>query len=304
MLRWTSIVMVSWLVAAGQGLAQDKGALDPKPLPPLANPSNPSTPAKDLFGRAAQPAALDPEPVGFYSHGCLAGGKALPMSGPSWQVMRPSRNRNWGHPALIAFLERLAPLAARVSGWPGILIGDISQPRGGPMLSGHASHQIGLDADVWLTPMPQRELSRAEREEMAATDVVREDGLDIDPSIWTDRHLAVIRAAASEPAVQRIFVNAAIKRALCRSAKGDHAWLAKVRPMWGHNYHFHVRLLCPRGAGSCKDQDPVPTGDGCDSSLAWWFTEEALHPKKPKRHWPPMTMANLPSDCREVLDAK
>lgn len=296
--------LLFFLLASGAALAQDKGALDPKPLPPLAHPSDPATPAKELFGRAIQPAPLDAEPIGFYSHGCLAGAEALPANGPNWQIMRLSRGRYWGHPELIAFLERLAPAAARAAGWPGLLIGDISQPRGGPMLTGHASHQIGLDADIWLTPMPSRELSRAEREEMSATNVVRADRLDIDPEIWTEGHIAVLRTAAQSPQVQRIFVNAAIKRALCRSATGDRRWLAKIRPMFGHDYHFHVRLHCPRGAEACKDQDDVPPGDGCDASLAWWFTEAALHPKKSTKTWPPMTMAGLPNQCRQVLNAK
>ncbi len=74
--------------------------------------------------------------------------------------------------------------------------------------------------------------------------------------------------------------------------------------MFGHNYHFHIRLYCPRGAESCKDQDPVPPGDGCDLSLAWWFTEEALHPRKSRpKTWPPMTMSKLPTECRRVLKA-
>ncbi|WP_244441308.1 MULTISPECIES: penicillin-insensitive murein endopeptidase [Methylosinus] len=295
--------MLSLLVCAA-AQAQDRGTLDPRPLPPLAHPGDPKTPAKELFGRAPGPAALEPEPIGFYSHGCLAGAQALPANGPSWQVMRLSRGRYWGHPDLIAFLERLAPPAAQAAGWPGLLIGDISQPRGGPMLTGHASHQIGLDADIWLTPMPGRELSRAEREEMSATNVVREDRLDVDPEIWTEGHMAVLRTAAQSPQVQRIFVNAAIKRALCRQATGDRRWLAKVRPMFGHDYHFHVRLFCPRGAESCKDQDGVPPGDGCDASLSWWFTEEALHPKKSTKTWPPMTMAGLPAECRQVLTAR
>ncbi len=286
----------------GAAGAQDKGTLDPKPLPPLANPSAPGTPAKELFGRAQAAAALEPDPIGFYSRGCLAGGAPLPVNGPNWQVMRLSRNRNWGHPALVAFLESFSATAARASGWPGLLIGDMSQPRGGPMLTGHASHQIGLDADIWLTPMPNRELTRAEREEMSATDVVREDLLDIRPDVWSAGHLAVIRAAAMEPKVQRIFVNPAIKRALCRAAEGE-PWMRKVRPMWGHNYHFHVRLFCPDGS-SCKDQDPTPAGDGCDQSLAWWFTDEALHPKKSTKTWPPMTMAALPDACKDVLKAR
>jgi penicillin-insensitive murein endopeptidase len=300
-LKWRIFILV--LTLAGPAIAQDKGTLNPQPPPPLANPADPKTPAKELFGRARDPAPIESEPVGFYSKGCLAGGEELPVNGPNWQVMRLSRNRNWGHPALIAFLTRFAPTAAEASGWPGILIGDMSQPRGGPMLTGHASHQIGLDVDIWLTPMPARELSRAEREEMSATNMVREDGLDVIPGLWTPSHLAVVRAAAQDPAVQRIFVNAAIKRAMCRVAAGE-PWMRKVRPYYSHNYHFHVRLFCPRGAESCRDQDPTPTGDGCDASLAWWFSDEVLHPKPSTKTWPPMTMSALPSECRAVLNAR
>jgi penicillin-insensitive murein DD-endopeptidase len=289
---------------AGAAFAQEKGTLEPVRLPPLAHPENPSTPAKQLFGRQIVPAALAARTIGFYSRGCLAGGQALPVNGPAWQVMRLSRNRNWGHPALIAFLERFAKKVPKVSHWPGILVGDMSQPRGGPMLTGHASHQIGLDADIWLTPMPDHELSPLDREEMLAVNVVRADRLDVDPTNWTPNHLAVIRAAAEDPSVQRIFVNAAIKKALCREAKGDRGWLAKVRPYYGHDYHFHVRLVCPAGESACRGQDPVPPGDGCDASLNWWFSDAILHPRpglvKPR---PGPTMAQLPRECEQVLKA-
>ncbi|GAC1334236.1 MAG: penicillin-insensitive murein endopeptidase [Beijerinckiaceae bacterium] len=294
------------LLLAAPAWAQDKGTVDPKPLPPLAHPDDPATPAKELFGRRTAPASLEARSIGFYAHGCLAGAQALPVDGAAWQVMRLSRNRNWGHPALIDFLERFAKRVPKVNGWPGILVGDMSQPRGGPMLTGHASHQVGLDADIWLTPMPDRTLSREEREEMSATNVVRDDGRDVN-SAWTPQHLELIKAAAEDKSVQRIFVNAAIKKAICRQAKGDRSWLAKVRPMYGHNYHFHVRMACPKGESGCKDQDPVPGGEQCDAkSLAYWFSDRVLHPRpnpnaKPR---PPLTMAALPAECRRVLVAK
>lgn len=289
----------------GTAPAQEKGTLEPVRLPPLAHADDPATPAKQLFGRQIAPAPLAARTIGFYSRGCLAGGQALPVNGPAWQVMRLSRNRNWGHPALLAFLERFARKVPHVSRWPGILVGDLSQPRGGPMLTGHASHQIGLDADIWLTPMPDRELSRLEREEMSAVNVVRPDRLDVDPAKWTPDHLAVVRAAAQDQAVQRIFVNAAIKKAICREANGDRSWLAKVRPFFGHDYHFHVRMACPSGESACRDQDPVPPGDGCDASLDWWFSDAVLHPHPgPQRPKPLMTMDQLPPECRTVLTAR
>ena len=139
---------------AQPALAQDRGSLEP----PVARPARP--PGRSFNARQGTvwprdgPAPLAARTIGFYSRGCLAGGRPLPVNGPAWQVMRLSRNRNWGHPALIAFLERFRAQGADGQPLAGILVGDMSQPRGGPMLTGHASHQIGLDVDVWLTPMP------------------------------------------------------------------------------------------------------------------------------------------------------
>jgi penicillin-insensitive murein endopeptidase len=297
-----SLVVTLALVMTAGAWAQDKGTVDPKPLPPLSNPDDPAVPAKELFGRRDRPAALQPQAIGSYARGCVAGAVAIPHDGSTWQVMRLSRNRNWGHPRMIDFLQRFAGRIPEVNGWPGLLLGDIAQPRGGPMITGHASHQIGLDADIWLTPMPNRRLTRAEREEMSATNMVREDRLDIDPQRWTPQHTALIRAAAMERGVARIFVNPAIKKALCREAGQDRAWLTKVRPIYGHNYHFHIRLACPAGDGNCSDQDPPPGGDGCGAELAQWFTPQMLYPK-PGKPRPPMSMAQLPSECRTVLKA-
>jgi len=295
------------IVSATAALAQDKGSVDAKPLPPLANPNDPKLGAKELFGRKVLPAAMQTRVVGFYAKGCIAGAEALPIDGKTWQVMRLSRNRNWAHPDMVALLERLAAKAHKEAGWPGILIGDMSQPRGGPMFTGHASHQVGLDADIWLTPMPNRQLSRNEREEMSAVMMVRSDRLDIDPGVWTPNHLTVIRAAAQEPSVQRIFVNAAIKKALCREAKGDRSWLSKVRPMYGHDYHFHIRIKCPAGSGECEGQSPPSESEGCSAGdLAYWFKDSTIHPKPPKvppKPKPPMTLAQMPAACRQVLAA-
>jgi penicillin-insensitive murein endopeptidase len=299
-----ALLLVAILLSAHwSALAQDRGTVNPVSLPPLANPDDPHTPAKELFGRKAVPARLEARTIGFYSKGCLAGGVALPINGRTWQVMRLSRNRNWGHPSLVRFLEKLADQAPK-TGWRGLLVGDLSQPRGGPMRTGHTSHQVGLDADIWLTPMPSRELTRLEREEMSATMVVAEDRKDVDPNVWTPAHVAVIKAAAQDPKVSRIFVNAAIKKALCRDAGSDRQWLSKVRAWWGHDYHFHVRLGCPSDDPECRPQPPPEEGEGCGKDLDHWFTDAMLHPKpspKPPTPKPSLKMADLPAACRQVL---
>jgi penicillin-insensitive murein DD-endopeptidase len=261
-----------------------------------------SVPAKLLFSAVARPAPLAARSIGFYSRGCLAGAVALPITGPSWQVMRLSRNRNWGHPRLVRYLERLAKDAGSF-GWSGLLVGDLSQPRGGPMPTGHTSHQIGLDADIWLTPMPNRLLTRQEREDMMAVSMLR-DPLNVDLSRWTALHTRLIKAAASYPEVERIFVHPAIKQVLCNQAGRDRAWLSKVRPWWGHYYHFHVRIACSPGDGSCRAQQPVHGDDGCDGELDDWFTrlrQAEMQPSPSKPSSSDLKLDDLPTDCRALL---
>lgn len=296
-------------LAAGAARAQEtqgeearKRAAVLATLPPNA--------AKRIFGSETTPARMAPAAIGFYSRGCMAGAVALPADGPTWQVMRPSRNRNWGNPALVGFLETLAGNVPEVVGWPGLLVGDMAQPRGGPMLTGHASHQIGLDADIWLTPMPGHRLPREARENMSATNMVAPDWMHVDPKSWTSARYRLIRLAASDPRVARIFVNPAIKKKLCEETTGDRRWLYKVRPMWGHNYHFHIRILCPPGNASCRPQTPPENSDGCGKEVTDWLALQhraIFGPKRPPGHHrpkPPLTMDDLPEACRAVAAAR
>ena len=263
-----------------------------------------ATPAKVLFGKAEVPSPGKPQPIGSYAKGCMAGAEALPIDGPHWQVMRLSRNRNWGQPELVQYIEKLSADAAK-DGWNGLLIGDMAQPRGGPMVSGHASHQIGLDVDIWLTPMPDHVMDRKERETKAAQSLlVRGKRLTLDTKKWSDADLFLLRRAASYPEVARIFISAAIKQKLCDTAGSDRDWLRKIRPWYGHDDHLHVRLVCPPGAASCVNQSPPPAGDGCGKELASWFKPPPPPPKKPPKPRPPppeLTLASLPSACAGVL---
>ena len=271
--------------------------------------------ANTLFGAAKAPSQQAAMPVGSYARGCGAGMVELAQTGPSWQAMRLSRQRNFGQPVLIRYLQDLS-LAARQVGWAGLYIGDMSQPRGGPMTSGHASHQIGLDADIWMLPPRRLDLTAREREDISSIPVRSADQRSVTGN-WTPAHHALLKAAASDPRIDRIFVAAAVKIEMCRTAKArDKAWLQKIRPIDGHDTHFHVRLKCPKGATACKTQTPTVAelskgGNGCDETLMWWVTEH-LQPAKPDPNVKPaprvktpreFTMADLPPQCTDVLAA-
>jgi penicillin-insensitive murein endopeptidase len=265
-------------------------------------------PAKFLFASKKLPSTGKPQAIGYYPRGCLQGAVELPINGPTWQVMRLSRNRNWGHPSLVRFLERFAQRAAKATGWHGILVGDMGQPRGGPLPSDHMSHQIGLDVDVWFMPMPDHRLSRKEREKTSAFSLVAADKIHLNPKTWSPAEAAFIKTAAEQPEVQRVLVNAVIKKELCRlEGKHHYSWMAKVRPWYGHDDHIHVRLKCPADSPHCRHQPPVPGGDGCGAKeLGFWFSDKVLHPKPSKKPAKPrkqVMLADLPAACKQVLDA-
>ena len=260
--------------------------------------------AKQLFGAQKEGSNQKPAAFGSYAKGCVAGAVQLPETGPTWQAMRLSRNRNWGHPDVIEFVEDLSRKAARQPGWKGLYVGDMSQPRGGPMLTGHRSHQIGLDVDIWMLPPNRLNLSRNARESISSISMRRAKGAYVNSS-WTKAHQEIIKAAAKDPRVARIFLFPGAKVQMCNDAKGNKSWLRKVRPWYGHHEHFHVRLACPKGARGCVDQAPPPPGDGCAEAQKW--VNDILNPPppnpnppapKPRREY---VLADLPKQCAGVL---
>lgn len=238
--------------------------------------------------------------IGNYTSGCIAGAQTLPSNGSGYQVMRLSRNRYYGHDHLIEFIQHLGSFTA-TNRLGTLLIGDLGQARGGPMISGHRSHQSGLDVDIWFLLSPQADnhiLSANERETWNAPTVVDAGGNSVDYRQWSLAHAQILEAAARQPEVDRIFVHPSIKQELCNRRTPDAAvWLRKIRPWWKHDDHFHVRLRCPPNSPNCVSQEPLPAGDGCDGSLAWWFSDEAKTPTASK----PQPAPPLPALCEQLL---
>jgi len=257
----------------------------------------PAAAASAPFAVFTTPSAEPPQAVGGYANGCLGGAVALPLEGPGFQVIRTSRNRYYGHPELLDYLTRLG---RRVSGagLPPMVVGDLGQPRGGRMPNGHASHQIGLDVDIWfrldLPPLPA-----AQREDLQERYMVDTKAWVIDRHAWTKAQETLLQLATDDPRVTRIFVNPAIKAELCRQSWPDRAWLRLLRPYWGHAAHFHVRLTCPADSPQCEEQPPVGPGDGCNEVASWLADlrrPAAPEPVKPKPE--PV----LPVACRGLLE--
>jgi penicillin-insensitive murein endopeptidase len=271
------------------------------------------------------------ESIGSYTAGCLSGAVSLPPNGTGYQLMRPTRGRSYGHPDLIRFIESIAQ-TTNLQHWGVLLIGDLGQARGGPTPSGHRSHQTGLDVDIWYLlstardggsvatgtarmqeveqrrerlprelVRPQQAATRSlafnERETWSSPSVLAAQSDAINDSQWSSAHEKILETAARRPEVDRIFVNPSVKRLLC-TRKSAHDWLRKIRPWWKHDDHFHVRLKCPLNNKNCTGQEPLPESDGCDASLAWWFTAEAKTPVPATKKPEPQT---LPTLCNVVL---
>ncbi len=295
LLRLPALLSLAALAACGPGEV---------PEPSLAGVEvTQSGLARQLFGARGRPAELPSAPYGGYSRGCLAGGVQLPETGPTWQAMRLSRNRNWAHPKTVDMVETLSRRAAALPGSNGLYVGDMSQPAGGPMLTGHASHQIGLDADIWLMPASLG-LSPSQRESLSAVSFRRAEGAYVN-SRWSPYQHELVKAAAQDPRTARIFIFPGAKVQMCEDETGDRSWLRKVRPWWGHHYHMHVRLSCPADAPGCVPQDPPPAGDGCAEARQW--VSNILNPPPPDPNAPAaapkreLRMADLPRACQAVL---
>ncbi|ADP13164.1 penicillin-insensitive murein endopeptidase [Erwinia sp. Ejp617] len=243
-----------------------------------------------------QPIADAPQSIGGFANGCIIGAQPLPLDAPGYQVMRNDQRRFFGHPDLIAFILRLSNRTHQL-GLGEVLIGDIGMAAGGRFSSGHASHQSGLDVDIWLQ-LPKQRWTRQMLLKPQPLDLVTADGKNVVARHWQPEIDSLIKLAAQDSDVTRIFVNPAIKQQLCTGAGSDRAWLRKVRPWFQHRAHMHVRLRCPAGSLQCEDQPAPPPGDGCGAELQSWFA-----PPKPgstpsvKREPPP-----LPPGCQALLD--
>lgn len=307
-----TISALAVLVASCSGARDISGAKEtPADLPTIGELAGPlaNVQAKKLFGTKSAATPQSAAAFGSYAKGCLAGAGQLPETGPTWQAMRLSRNRNWGHPELVDMVKKLSQFAAQQPGWNGLYVGDMSQPRGGPMLTGHRSHQIGLDADIWMLPPTSLSLTRNQRENISSISTRRAAGAYVN-SAWTRSHHEIVKAAAKDPRVDRIFIFPGAKVQMCDDERGDRSYLSKIRPWFGHHFHFHVRLGCPDGARGCVNQAPPPAGDGCDAAREWQANiisppkakpgAKPAAPAKPRRE---LVLADLPRQCKTVLDA-
>jgi penicillin-insensitive murein DD-endopeptidase len=285
-----AVLWISFLVLA---TTPDGGAPDGGGLP--------AVPAD--WGAQRTPVKAVPAAVGGYSAGCLQGAVALRPSGKGYELLHLGRHRGYGHPTMVDYIRRLAgEMQKKKLG--RLLVGDLSQPRGGPTPTGHRSHQTGLDADLgFVFPATLgRRLTAAQRESTMPPAVVDLSAGKLN-DLWNPRIAELLELAASDPVVDRIFVNPIIKRELCSTVPPKSDWLRKLRPWWGHHDHFHVRLRCPDGDAECQPQEPLAPDDGC-AKLAWWFTADARQTREKRAAEAAAAPPTLPERCRAVLSGK
>ncbi len=249
--------------------------------------------------------------LGGYTGGCIRGAVSLGADEGRFQLMRKSRRRYFAHPAMRHFIKRLAG-EVEEKAYGKLLVGDLSQARGGPTTTGHASHQVGLDGDFWFwldSAAGERRLTREEEEKLGALSMLNQKRTATEPKRFRNKHIKLLKYATMQSEVERIFVNPLIKKALCERT-GQAPWLAKIRPWWGHHYHFHVRLGCPKGQAGCKPQDPPKKEHGCGADLAWWFSKDAAEQARKNReksrkltpaHRLAKKLAQVPNECQALL---
>lgn len=261
----------------------------------LADPSTSS--ARAIWATIVAPFAGTSEAIGGYSAGCLTGGVRLPPEGRGYQAVELRRRRHFGHPVAIEYVRQLGRRVAERS-LGSLLIGDISQPGGGPMSWGHASHQIGLDIDIWLR-LDVPALPRPQRRNLEHPSFIDPETKRVNRALWTDAHAELVHIAATDERVSRIFIDAGIKRDLCDRQWRDRSWLRRLRHWPHHDDHMHVRLSCPEGSPECQEPAPLPPGEGCGPELDALIDAPPQEPppRRAARREPPP----LPPRCLELL---
>jgi penicillin-insensitive murein endopeptidase len=258
-------------------------------------------PWADVQTPTKQPAQI----YGTYGAGCIAGAKALPLNGLGYQIVHPSRNRMYGHPNLLSFAQEFTSKLSEQK--IVMLAADVALARGGPMPEDHASHNVGLDIDFWFKQDSRaltRILTAAERETIEPIALADLDKNELLENVWNWRYETILKTAASDPRVERIFVHPTIKKRLCANPNNQQDWLRKIRPWWGHNYHFHTRLACPKDSPNCVPQEPAQS-IACDETLDWWFSDEwrEEYEKRKRGGVSPgvIPLPALPAACDAVL---
>jgi len=287
-----------WLLLAAVAAAPPDAGVPDADASAVAGPGSPGFDLR--WSRVDKPAPGPPAVWGQPGAGCIRGARALPLRGPSFVVAHPERHRNFGHPTLIAFVRKLAA-QVREENLPPLFVGDLGQPRGGPTPTGHRSHQSGLDVDLWYLPPPRR-FTPGEGSTPSAPSVAELRTKRMLPA-WSRRVARLLEIVGGLPEVDRVFVHPSVKRALCRDEARRGPWLRLLRPWWGHQDHFHVRLRCPADSPDCVPGSPLPAGEGCGAALDWWFSENAAQTAAQR---PPLGQGAppMPAACEELLPAQ
>jgi len=207
----------------------------------VAWPANDPASDQETVPAGAQPLAEPPEPmlgapiawrrsraVGLPQAGRLVHGVQLPAEGEDFFTWDPIRNtvpnrgwRRYGTDRLLrVLLDVLRDYRAAHPGAPRVGIGDVSRPGGGdfgPRFGppGHASHQNGLDADVYYPRTDSRERGPAS--------------------------VAQVDRALAQDLVDR-FVRAHARFVFVGLSVGLHGKRRVVQAIPQHNNHLHVRL--------------------------------------------------------------
>ena len=208
------------------------------------------------------------EAVGYYSNGSLRDAHSVFERNSHVHKLFVSRQKLYTTDEMHDLLDDAAIFVRDNFADSEVLqVGDLSGVRGGEATR-HASHQNGLDADVVYLRnngyvQPQ---SAPEWEEYFVTNS------KVSSNFNYERNLSLFRHMVANFAVDRIFVDQAIKSSMCRYVEKNslndpltRETLRRLRIVNLHKTHFHVRLACPASDDQCIPQTPPPQGTGCNN---------------------------------------
>lgn len=199
----------------------------PATLAPLPEATGPNPAARDAEAVYPKIHWRQSRAIGLPHAGRLVGGVRLPVEGPDWVTWDPVLHRVPNRASRLYGTDDLVRLVITVveeyrrahPDAPRVVIGDLSHRRGGA-INEHASHENGLDVDIYYPRLDHR---------LAAPKHVRL----VDRQLAQDLADRFVRAGATV-----VFVG---YRTGLRGPAGV------VVPYAGHDNHMHVRIASARG---------------------------------------------------------
>lgn len=198
-------------------------------------------------------------------------------NGSFFKLLAPAKKRFYGTFEMGSLLKFLGEFVRSKLKNSGLVVGDVSQEKGGAIYSlnpktkkyelAHSGHEAGMDADVAYM---------VAKNSLIFNSVLGKEAGKLDPDFLIKDQWELFKVGYQTGLVDITFLDEKIKGALCKMAlqnneissyKDEKSFagqvLSRLIPWPGHHHHFHLRMKCSKNQPRCRQTIYGYKGTGC-----------------------------------------